>query len=138
MLAALALEELADQLVRLKSANFILSGNMQRRSLHPIPKGNGAKLDLNQPPARKEAAAGYAELVDLLESLARQLDKEGIISVSRLRAWEGRVLAHLLDREIDMFVSRPEEDDTFDSSGLAEHRWQNLRRILLRRKGVRS
>jgi len=101
---------------------------------HAIPSSSSPRLDLHVAPRERAAAAGYDELLALLEDLGRRLDG-GTISRSDLRQWERAVIGHLHDREIDQFM-RVADDAGFETTALPEQRWKNLRSILLARKGL--
>lgn len=101
---------------------------------HTLPDVRSPRLDLRQPPANPADARGYVQLVSLLQDLGRRLD-QGQIARSELREWERSVAKSLRETELDALMFVPEEDE-FDLTRLPHQRWENLRSILLRRKGL--
>lgn len=100
---------------------------------HHLPKGLPPPLDLRTPPADAWRARHYAELLSLLEQLGEKIDR-GDMSRADLRQWERQVIPRLKEAEIDRVMAAPEED--FDPDVLPEHRWRNLKRVLVNRKGL--
>ncbi|MCF6370903.1 hypothetical protein [Rhizobium halophilum] len=76
---------------------------------------------------------GYERLLSLLLELKAMMRQK--ISPATLREWEGRARLSLDSNEVDLLFARPDHDD-FDMSALPGERYENLRRILLRRKGL--
>lgn len=76
----------------------------------------------------------YQELVSLLEQLGNRLDN-GSVSRAELREWERHVVPHLREAEIDR-VMAGSDDDEFNAEALPEHRWRNLKKVLMSRKGL--
>ncbi|WP_041544425.1 MULTISPECIES: hypothetical protein [Chelativorans] len=101
---------------------------------HSVPSNASRRLDLHIAPDEKTAAAGYGQLLALLEDLGRRLD-EGTVTRDALRQWEQQVVGNLHDREIDQLM-RVSDEGAFDAATLPEQRWRNLRSILLARKGL--
>ncbi|WP_274426469.1 hypothetical protein [Chelativorans sp. YIM 93263] len=101
---------------------------------HNLPTGLPRKLDLHVPPPSGAGAAGYDELLALLEELGRHLDSNSIDEID-LRGWERTVISHLYGREVDLLMRVP-RDAEFDTTKAPEQRWKNLRSILLERKGI--
>lgn len=98
----------------------------------PIPALLPDRLNILKPP-RLGDLESYQRLLDLLLELEELKGTE--ISAAALRRWEARARVHLQPQEIDLLFLRP-EDEGFSPSALPEERCLNLRKILLRRKGV--
>jgi hypothetical protein len=101
---------------------------------HRLPEGLPPLLDLRTPPADAWRARRYQELISLLEQLGHRLDN-GSVSRAELREWERQVVPHLREAEIDC-VMAGSDDDEFDVEALPEHRWRNLKKVLMHRKGL--
>lgn len=101
--------------------------------------GDGAsqlpeRLDIMKPPLSGDQE-GYQRLLDLLLELKQMLGAR--VAASTIREWETRAGVDLEPHEVDLLFARPDHND-FDPSVLPRERYENLRRILLRRKGLRA
>ncbi len=79
-------------------------------------------------------ARRYHELIALLEDLGKRLDS-GAVSLADIREWKRQVLLQLSESEIGIIMAGA-DDDEFDVDALPEHRWSNLKKVLLDRKGL--
>jgi len=102
---------------------------------HRIPRVDSPRLSLLVPPDEPANARNFAELVQLLEALGRDLDRKHEVSRPALRDWERRVAGLLREGELDLLLRGPDADG-YDPDRLAEERWKNLRAILMKRKGL--
>lgn len=98
----------------------------------PLPASLPDRLNIRKPPHIGNGES-YQHLLDLLLELEEMRREE--ISAAAMRKWEVRARAHLEPQEIDHLFLRP-EGDGFSPSDLPEERYLNLRKILLRRKGI--
>ncbi len=105
------------------------------RHSHQLAESLPPALNIACPPAKAAAARHYPELVDRLKELGARLDRSGC-SLRDLILWEQNVLPLLSDAEREVLLSRRNETG-YDPEDLPDLRWRNLRRILMRRKGLR-
>ena len=99
---------------------------------HDIPGGLRPALDLRAPPADPWRAEHYAGLLAALNELGALLDA-GPVSHRDLLDWERRTVPLLHAAEVTRLFARREE--SFDRTALPAERFDQLRAILLSRKG---
>lgn len=92
------------------------------------------RLNILKPP-HSGNQEGYQRLLELLLELKKIIEKK--VPASTMRRWEARARVDLEPHEVDLLFARPDHDG-FDTSVLPGERYENLRRILLRRKGLRA
>lgn len=109
---------------------------MSKFHSHTLAETLPPALNIASPPARPSAARHYTELLAKLRELGGKLDRSGC-SLRDLMLWEQNVLPLLSDAERDVLLSRRDDRSGFDPEDLPELRWKNLRRIMMRRKGLR-
>jgi len=109
---------------------------MSKFHSHALAESLPPALNIASPPTKPGPARHYFELLDKLRELGGKLDRSGC-SLRDLILWEQNVLPLLTDAERDMLLSRRDERLGFDPEDLPDLRWRNLRRIMMRRKGLR-
>jgi hypothetical protein len=102
-------------------------------SSHTLPTGLPPKLDLRRPPEGR-AGRHYLRLLYLLDMLGAAIDAKEV-DRTWVRSWERAVLDLLQGREIDVLMQAPDAAE-FSLADLPHQRWLNLRRLLMRRKGL--
>lgn len=108
------------------------------RANHQLPEGLRPRLDLRVPPEAAWPATNYREILALLERLGAMIDA-GAVADTQLRRWENEVAALLHGDEIGhLMAPRPGDGDFPDRASLPGQRWENLREILMSRKGLWS
>jgi hypothetical protein len=90
------------------------------------------RLNIFKPPVPDDGE--YERLLQLFLELRDMLGQS--VPATILRDWEARTSRELDPHEIDLLFARP-LPDIFETSTLPAERCDNLRRILLRRKGLR-
>lgn len=93
------------------------------------------KLDLSKPPADRWESAGYHELFERWQEIVRQLGQQPW-EADRFKSWEQRVVALLRPAEQDYFLQSGDPDAAWHRPIQQEARRDNLKRILLARKGL--
>ena len=102
--------------------------------VHRLQTSLPPRLDPRVAPTGARNAKNYPLLVDLLEEIGRRIDA-GETSRKKLLDWDNRAISLLHPEEIDSLM-RIDGGSNPSPGEIAETRWRNLRRILLRRKGV--
>jgi hypothetical protein len=93
------------------------------------------KLDLSKSPPDRWQSAAYRELFELWQEIVRQLGQQPL-EPDHFKSWERRVLALLRPAEQDYFLQSGDPDAAWHRPIQQEARRDNLKRILLARKGL--